>query len=147
MIPPSSNSSEPLLLEITYPSFEDPGPFPAVIILHTSGGWGSVDQVIPRFVDEGYAVYSPDFFTTFGITPQTRIDTFHKFREPIEKGLTGIVEAMKQDPKVDNKNRTKSQKSSKNNRKPYKKRSDDVFVGENLQHLGELEKEKNLFGN
>ena len=99
-----SYSNEPLLLEITYPSFEDPGPFPAVIVLHTSGGWGSVDQVIPRFLDEGYAVYSPDFFTSFGITRATRIDTFHKFREPIEKGLTGIVEKMKEDPKVDNDN-------------------------------------------
>ena len=40
MIPPSSKSGEPLLLEITYPSFEDSGSFPVLIILHTSGGWG-----------------------------------------------------------------------------------------------------------
>ena len=101
---PLSHSNEPLYSEITYPSFEDPGPFPGVIVLHTSGGWGSVDHVIPRFVEEGYAVYSPDFFTPFGLTPKTREQTFHKFRKPIEKGLSGVVRAMKEDPKIDNNN-------------------------------------------
>ena len=62
---------ESLYTEVTYPSFEDPGPFPGVIILHTSGGWGSVDHVIPRFSEEGYAVYSPDLFTPFGLGPRT----------------------------------------------------------------------------
>ena len=104
VVPPSSYSDEPLVTEITYPSFEDPGPFPGVIVLHTSGGWGSVDHVIPRFTEEGYAVYSPDFFTPFGLTPQTREQTFHKFRKPIEKGLSGVVRAMKEDPKIDNNN-------------------------------------------
>ena len=99
-----SYGEEPLYTEITYPSFEDPGPFPGVIVLHTSGGWGSVDHVIPRFTEEGYAVYSPDFFTPFGLTPHTREQTFHKFRKPIEKGLSGVVRAMKEDPKIDNNN-------------------------------------------
>ena len=95
---------EPLYTEVTYPSFEDPGPFPGVIILHTSGGWGSVDHVIPRFTEEGYAVYSPDFFTPFGLSPRNRMDTFEKFREPIERGLTGVIKSMRDDPKIDNDN-------------------------------------------
>ena len=95
---------EPLYTEVTYPSFEDPGPFPGVIILHTSGGWGSVDHVIPRFSEEGYAVYSPDFFTPFGLNPRNRMDTFEKFRKPIEHGLTGVIKSMREDPKIDNDN-------------------------------------------
>ena len=99
-----SYSEDPLYTEITYPSFEDPGPFPGVIVLHTSGGFGSVDHVIPRFSEEGYAVYSPDFFTPFGLSPSNRMDTFDKFREVIERGLTGVIKAMKDDPKIDNNN-------------------------------------------
>ena len=57
-----SFGEEALYTEVTYPFFEDPGPFPGLIILHTSGGWGTVDYVIPRFTEEGYAVYSPDFY-------------------------------------------------------------------------------------
>ena len=95
---------EPLYTEVTYPSFEDPGPFPGVIILHTSGGWGTVDHVIPRFTEEGYAVYSPDFFTPFGLSHHNRMDTWDKFREPIERGLTGVVKSMRDDPKIDDDN-------------------------------------------
>ena len=43
-----SFGEEALYTEVTYPFFEDTGPFPGVIILHTSGGWGTVDHVIPR---------------------------------------------------------------------------------------------------
>ena len=59
-----SFGEESLYTQVTYPSFEDPGSFPGVIILHTSGEGGSVDHVIPGFSEEGYAVYSPDFFYT-----------------------------------------------------------------------------------
>ena len=38
------------------------GPFPAVIALHTSGGFKTVRHLIQRYVADGFTVYAPDFF-------------------------------------------------------------------------------------
>ena len=79
------------------------GPFPTVLILHTSGGFrvGEIENWSSFFLKEGYVIYAPNFFERHGITPKTRKLTFTKFRKPIEKDLTEIVEIMKKDPKVD----------------------------------------------
>ena len=93
--------------EKAYPT--GPSPFPAVITLHSSGGLKGSKALIQNFrsgtwVSAGYAVYAPNFFAKHGITNSTRMDTFDKYREDIEKELVAIIALMKVDPKIDNKN-------------------------------------------
>ncbi len=38
---------------------------PAVIALHTSGGFKTVQHLIKRYVDDGFVVYAPDFFSRY----------------------------------------------------------------------------------
>ena len=94
--------AEPIYHEKHYP--DGSGPFPAVIALHTSGGFKTVKHLIQRYVDDGFAVYAPDFFKKHGLTPRKRMETFDRFREDIEKDLSEIVTLMKKDPKVQGKN-------------------------------------------
>ena len=96
-----------IIHEKAYPS--GPGPFPAVITLHTSGGLKGSKTLIQNFrsgtwVNAGYAVYAPNFFAKHGITTSTRMDTFDKYREDIEKELVAIIALMKADSKIDKKN-------------------------------------------
>jgi dienelactone hydrolase len=86
-----------------------PGPFPGIIALHSSGGFQGSNKLIENFKSEtwlkaGYAWYAPNFFEKHGITTRTRMDTFDKYREDIEKELTAIITLMKADPKIDSKN-------------------------------------------
>ena len=37
-------------------------PFPAVLALHTSGGFRSINHLFQRYANDGFAVYVPDFF-------------------------------------------------------------------------------------
>ena len=65
--------SEPIYHEKKYP--EGIGPFPVVILLHTSGGYKTDYYIKDRgefFLNEGFAIYAPDFFRRHGITPKTR---------------------------------------------------------------------------
>jgi len=94
--------AEPIYHEKFYP--EASGPFPAVIALHSSGGFKRIKHLVQRYVDDGFAVYAPDFFTRHGLTPRTRMETFSTYRENIEEELSEIVDLMKNDSKVDNKN-------------------------------------------
>lgn len=98
----SNVRAEVIYHEKIYP--DGAGPFPAVIALHTSGGFKTVKHLIQRYVDDGFVVYAPDFFIKHGITLRSRMDTFDRFREDIEKDLSEIVDLIKKDPKVDTKN-------------------------------------------
>ena len=94
--------SEPIHHEKHYPTGS--GPFPTVVALHTSGGFHTVQHLIQRYIDDGFAVYAPDFFTRHGLTPKKRMKTFSKYRENIEQELSEIVALAKNDPKVDSQN-------------------------------------------
>jgi len=94
--------ADPIYHEKYYP--DGSGPFPAVIALHTSGGFKSVKHLIQRYVNDGFAVYAPDFFKRHGLTPRTRMKTFSTYRENIEAELTEIVDLMKNDTKIDKRN-------------------------------------------
>ena len=85
--------AEPIYHERYYP--DGSGPFPAVLALHTSGGFRSINHLFQRYVDDGFAVYVPDFFTRHGITTRKRMETFSTYRENIEKELSEIVKLMK----------------------------------------------------
>ena len=104
---PNLSFAEPIKHETNYPSGN--GPFPAVITLHTSGGYAATNRWVENFKSHvwttaGYVVYSPNFFDRHGITPRTRMDTFTVHREKIETELSEIVDLVKKDPKVDGKN-------------------------------------------
>ena len=98
----SSARAEPIYHEKFYP--KGTGPFPAVIALHTSGGFRTVKHLIKRYVDDGFVVYAPDFFKRHGITPRTRMETFNEHRQAIERELSEIIKLMKNDPKVKSEN-------------------------------------------
>ena len=63
-----------------------------------------MQHLIQRYIDDGFAVYAPDFFTRHGLTPKKRMKTFSKYRENIEQELSEIVALAKNDPKVDSQN-------------------------------------------
>ena len=94
----SSARAEPIYHEKFYP--DGSGPFPAVIMLHSSGGFEKVKPRIQRYVDEGFVVYAPDFFVKHGITRSNKMDTFDRFRQAIEKDLSEVNFLMRSDPKV-----------------------------------------------
>jgi len=97
----NSAFSEVIYHEKKYPKGD--GSFPAVILLHTSGGFKSDAYIKDRgefFLREGFAIYAPDFFRRHGITPKTRLKTFTTFRENIEQELLEIVKLVKKDPKI-----------------------------------------------
>ena len=101
----SSAFSDPIYYEKKYPSGN--GPFPAVILLHSSGGFKSnqmLNYLGDDYIENGFAIYAPDFFKRHSITTETRKKTWTTFREPIEKELSEIVELVKKDTKIDSKN-------------------------------------------
>ena len=101
----SAAFSDPIYHEKKYPSGN--GPFPAVILLHSSGGFKSnqmLNYLGDDYIENGFAIYAPDFFKRHGITTETRKKTWTTFREPIEKELSEIVELVKKDTKIDSKN-------------------------------------------
>ncbi len=94
--------AEPIYHEVYYP--EGSGPFPAVIALHTSGGFKTVKKQIKKYTGAGFAVYAPNFFKRHEITHRNRFDTWTVYRAKIEAELIEIVGLAKRDPKVDGKN-------------------------------------------
>jgi len=83
--------AEPIYHEKKYP--EGKGPFPAIILLHTSGGFKSneiMNKLGNDYLKQGFAIYGPDFFKRHGITGKTRKDTWTTYRKPIENELTEL---------------------------------------------------------
>jgi len=87
---------------VQYPQGD--GPFPGLMLLHSSGGFLSSQFYVKLYLDAGYAVYSPDFFHRHGITHENRFSTWSTYREPIENELTQLIQVMKEDPKIDGEN-------------------------------------------
>ena len=94
--------AEPIYHDKKYP--EGKGPFPAVIYLHTSGGYKGIPPKLDYLIKSGYAIYGPNFFARHKLSSKNRFETWTTFRLPIEKELTEILELMKKDPKIDSKN-------------------------------------------
>lgn len=97
-----SSQAEPIFHEKYYPSKVVAAP--AVIVLHTSGGYPSIVNKVKQFTDSGYVVYTPDFFKRHSITTQTRFETWTVHRVEIETELQEIIQLMKSDPRIDSKN-------------------------------------------
>ena len=75
---------------------EGNGPFPAVIVLHTSSGLRPADAAYAsRLADEGYVCLVPDFFTAYGLSQNTRRDTFTTHAQAIYADFTTAIDTLK----------------------------------------------------
>ena len=60
------------------------GPFPAVLVLHTSGGLQTGNlEFAAKMVQEGYIALVLSFLNAFGVSAKTRQATFTTYAEPI----------------------------------------------------------------
>jgi carboxymethylenebutenolidase len=77
------------------------GPYPAVLVLHTSGGLQGADtdfaQALAR---EGYVALVPAFMEAYGITARTRRDTFVGDAQPIYDDLAAALDMLARHDKV-----------------------------------------------
>lgn len=73
------------------------GPFPAVVVLHTSGGLRPPDHAYAnRLADEGYVCLVPDFFTPYGLSQATRQQTFTTHAQAIYADFVAAIGMLKQ---------------------------------------------------
>jgi carboxymethylenebutenolidase len=80
---------------------EGQGPFPAVLVLHTSSGLRPKDlDYAKRLAGEGYVCLVPAFMEAYGITNETRQATFTTHGDEIFADLVDAVELLKKRPEV-----------------------------------------------
>ena len=83
---------------------DGPGPYPALLILHTSGGLQNADvEFAKRMVKEGYVALVPSFLEAYGISARTRQATFTTDAAPIYADFVACLEQLRQHAKVDGK--------------------------------------------
>jgi len=71
---PNLLNAEPIKHIKFYPADEIKNPLPAVILLHTSGGFNTrlIKTTPVKYTNAGYVVYVPDFLTNIKL--QKRVD-------------------------------------------------------------------------
>ena len=80
---------------------DGPGPFPAVLVLHTSDGLGDADLAFAeRLSKQGYVCLVPEFLDAYGITARSRADTFTTFATDIYDDFSAAVATLQHYPKV-----------------------------------------------
>lgn len=80
---------------------DGPGPYPAILLLHTSGGLQSGDlEYAKRLVTEGYVVLVPAFLDAYGIRAKTRQSTFTTSAQPIYADFVAGLELLRSNNKV-----------------------------------------------
>jgi carboxymethylenebutenolidase len=80
---------------------DGPGPFPGVIVLHTSGGLQTADLAYARaLADEGYVCLVPAFMAAYGLDANSRQATFTNDAQSIYADLVQAVGALKRNPHV-----------------------------------------------
>src|SRR5215469_18479026 len=63
---------------------DGPGPYPGILLLHTSGGLQAADTAYAKqLAGQNYVVLVPAFMAAYGITGRTRQITFTSSAEPI----------------------------------------------------------------
>ena len=80
---------------------DGPGPFPAVLVLHTSGGLQDADIAFAQELSrKGYVCLVPEFLDAYGITAQKRRATFTTFATEIFEDFTAAAGTLRAHPKV-----------------------------------------------
>jgi carboxymethylenebutenolidase len=83
---------------------DGPGPYPAILVLHTSGGLQSGDlDFAKRLVQEGYVALVPAFLEAYGIRAQTRQATFTTLAQSIYADFVASLDLLRRSEKVDGK--------------------------------------------
>jgi carboxymethylenebutenolidase len=80
---------------------DGPGPYPGVLVLHTSGGLQPADIAFAqKLAQAGYVALVPEFMAAYGIVSQTRQITFTTAAEPIYADFAAAIETLRRNPKV-----------------------------------------------
>ena len=80
------------------------GPYPAILLLHTSGGLQAGDlDYARRLVAEGYVVLVPSFLNAYGIVAKNRQSTFTTFAQAIYDDFVASLEQLRGQAKVNGK--------------------------------------------
>ena len=81
---------------------EGPGPFPAVLVLHTSGGLQGADTgFADRLSQQGYVALVPAFLEAYSISPQQRRLAFTADAQPIFDDFTAALDTLRHTEKID----------------------------------------------
>lgn len=77
------------------------GPYPAILLLHTSGGLRQADLDFgQRLAQEGYVVLVPAFLEAYGISASGRQATFTTEAAPIYADFLAALDMLEHDPRV-----------------------------------------------
>lgn len=77
------------------------GPYPGILLLHTSGGLGGADiAYAQQLTGQGYVVLVPAFMAAYSITGRTRQQTFTTFADPIYADFVAALDTLAHNPKV-----------------------------------------------
>jgi carboxymethylenebutenolidase len=83
---------------------DGPGPYPAVLLLHTSGGLQMADlEYAHHLMLHGYVVLLPEFLAAYGITYPTRQLTFTDDAAPLYADFVACLQQLSALPNVDGK--------------------------------------------
>lgn len=81
---------------------DGPGPYPAMLLMHTSGGLQPADlDYAKRLMQEGYVVLVPQFMAAYNITGRTRVDTFTVRAQAVFNDFGAALDQLRANPKVD----------------------------------------------
>ena len=77
------------------------GPYPAILLLHTSGGLKQADlDYGQRLSQQGYVVLVPAFLAAYGITPRGRMATFTTDADAIYGDFVAALDMLERNPQV-----------------------------------------------
>lgn len=80
---------------------DGPGPYPGVLILHTSGGLEEADLAFAKaLANEGYVCMLPAFMAAYGLTAASREETFTRDATSIYADLVGALGVLQHNPKI-----------------------------------------------
>ena len=85
---------------------EGPGPYPGILLLHTSGGLRDADTAYAKqLAGQNYVVLVPAFMAAYGITGRTRQLTFTSSAEPIYADFVAALDLLSHQLKLDDEQR------------------------------------------
>lgn len=77
------------------------GPYPGILLLHTSGGLEQADLAYAqRLVGENYVVLVPAFMMAYGLNARSRQETFTSDANPIFADFLAALDTLRRNPKV-----------------------------------------------
>lgn len=83
---------------------DGPGPYPAILLMHTSGGLQGADmEYAKRLLQEGYVVLVPAFMEAYAIQAKTRPLTFTTHAQAVYADFVASLDLLKRHEKVDGK--------------------------------------------